>query len=361
MSICRIALILTSLTVVILAKTMSKDVELKLLSNNIQESLRKLEGTLKLPIHSQSTVQTETMRSDIDTDTHASETYVTDTSGLLVNSVRKSSEEMLEKSTEKSVQVPQDKKNIVAGVPCDKVIVNAVNKDYSFVLNGIATDNWLLNKGVSKPGTPNARPIEDYVAMRRDGCTAPFKQHVSLDGPIYLTDLFSSPGFKLISSVQDKPEDPVVVKFTRAHRKKAGVTIESVFSFDPKMHWLPTRIEEKINTPDDKHYELVVIKIIIASRKIEYDNLEICGKTENDTQAITRRYHGKLESVDRIPDSKFTLSEFGLPEPVDIVSARSKAGLIPTTYWLIATALALLISSYVFWKLKMRHVDSKPS
>lgn len=220
--------------------------------------------------------------------------------------------------------------------------VFGVNDSYAFYLRRkTPTSPWLLNQltDVRKVGVPSelTDAFESFVFQNNVLVTIKDK---------YLTKIVRDPGFRVLGcrGVAQAGEELVEVNFDYSHplEKPDDPNMKGTVLLDPQRFWCVRsyRIEVSQKTVDFQVLELGQTEGSLpvprrAVRKITWESKEDAIKNESETQ-----YEYSLSEPRRLPgDEEFTLSAFGLPDPVGFETKN------PTRWylWLMLAAAVCLV------------------
>lgn len=216
--------------------------------------------------------------------------------------------------------------------------VLAENPRYSFRLRSGRGGEWVLTElnMADRADTDPARELRTRLDAWR----------TSADGAIrigsnakLLTEVLSAPGTRItaVTPKSNAGAELVEVRFeTRqaSERDIAGGTL----LLDPARNWLPVQAtafirEKQVSGSHTTDYEYGPGPAFQPRRGVQKHEYTLTGEAE--PMRYTRTWEGEFQIPARLPDSReFTLSAFGLPEPVGVTWERPT----PRYVWFLTAA-----------------------
>lgn len=245
--------------------------------------------------------------------------------------------------------------------------VNGINSRYSFKLSKAGPGKpWLIAKTSVGPwGEGGRHQSDDRVRKLVNEAVDITLFELSEQDVDPAEELFQLPGFKVTSVAPGSRAGLVAVGFESS---VPGVTTETngrveassgdgratgTLVFDSGASWLPVRVEQRATFPDGSHSEFLCDRVMtLGDDAISY----MTTITESDTlkskllRHQRREIRGRLEFVKDLPESEFTLTAYGLPEPPGVDwNAR------PRYYvWLAVLGIACVLLAFASRKLLRR-------
>ncbi|MEJ5276058.1 MAG: hypothetical protein WHU94_09120 [Thermogemmata sp.] len=241
----------------------------------------------------------------------------------------------------------------------------AVNDKYAFELNRKGPSNpWLL---VRINGNPKDSFIHSYASMALHNhndywSTSPFVLY-----KISLEQLVKQPGFEVVHAEQiDKGQQQLVRVEFRSPKKVAVLGSSSIdycyengwIIFDPERYWIPLEYKASVTwlgaqeIKTEEHGAMEYTKISHELPVLKQMDGRIKGKSTKGipveldfvfrTEYLIREYVPSVE--------EFTLSAFGLPEPVGVEWERP----VRWYLWLMLAGVVCLVAGGVFYWLSRR-------
>jgi hypothetical protein len=318
-------------------------------TKHIKTTLAKAESHIRPPLRSHTAVSVESNHPGANTAPFGREFCAADGCERLMQTVPTQYNAKTTGKSKESVLPTSDNGIEVAGVRSQAASVLARNSRYTFNLERAKTaDGWLITK-LGKNGEPPVAEIEKILTMNRAESLQPVNWLTVLDGTHPLDKLFQAEGFLLSSTSQATPGGPVTIQFTRSFRGKPDTVIDCSYTFDPASDWLPIEWVEKTATPDFSRSMSVSQKVTMAEGRYEANIKVILSSERPEKASVTRKTLHVVETVDRIPDSDFTLPAFGIPEPVEYAARPT-----PMYVWLLGLAGGCLVLTLGFRLLARR-------
>ena len=241
-----------------------------------------------------------------------------------------------------STAVQKAKNNTAVGV------VNCMNSGYVFKLDKSNGGAWLISE-LAKPMEPKSAEIQQRLSRDAEGIQHSLGTIIGLDGPVKIAELRNLQDFKLESATRSNEFESIVVKFSRTGRKPFDTIIQCEYTFDPNEKWLPTKWVETGTSAKASG-------VVVGKRSVTISDNTIEVSTEHTQRLVapfadntTRTGVFKAEYGVAIPESEFTLSAFGLPEP-----SGYKPPTTPLYMWLLLAAGVCAIVAIAFRLLARR-------
>lgn len=219
----------------------------------------------------------------------------------------------------------------------------AINPRYEFKLHKpFGKTDWLLLDwrltGEEKPGYRQRITYTPEIF-------APFSHHLTFGG-FPLDKLVENPSWKA-NAVQGSPGDQAMVRvtFTFTETTRPGFTSRYAgwLDLDPAAGWCVRRSDYQYNLDAlgkiiskhfvcDNQYTVIVGTVPVLTR-VQCDDTDV--KPDGSSANPQRRvFHFETRYPETVPDTEFTMSAFGLPEPVGVVWEKST----PRYVWFLFAA-----------------------
>ena len=222
--------------------------------------------------------------------------------------------------------------------------VAAKNSAYAFRLTEAANgQGWLMTE-FGLAGSTEAITIEKELDIIRADTLEAVNNLSAIDGKIQLDTLFQCEGFTLTAATKAVETGAVQLKFTRSIRGMPGVTANCEYNFDPASRWLPIECRETISEKGMTRTFGLRRRITLGGGRYMVEsevsnNVSGTGKGSPDVRKAIYTVE-----PDAAPDlARFTLTAFGLPEPVG-----TRPNTTPWYMWLLGAAAGCLALAVLF-------------
>ncbi len=214
--------------------------------------------------------------------------------------------------------------------------VGANNSNYSFRLRRIAPDKPWLIQDLSKKVSPDTAELWGVPVIG-----------LSCANNVYLPVLIRSPKFTVVSVARQPDDGRELVRVTFTNSDEKFPVRRGWFLLDPKHDWvvrkgeselrtsLPTRSTFEYNYKEGSDHHPIITRS--SYRSITKDGQRVAYSYE-----ITTDYD--LYEQKSVPESEFTLSAFGLPEPTWAQARR------PLYLWVGVLGAGCLGLALLLWR-----------
>jgi hypothetical protein len=205
------------------------------------------------------------------------------------------------------------------------------------------------------------KPAADWID------SLPVMDHFRYEG-VKLSDLVSSPSYRIVMSTWEMRDgkDMARIEYSSVRKKQADIENRGrgVMYLDPSRYWCLVQVTEKAEqfrggvlyyTGDsDIRYEtnmlssgFPLVKCVTrhSTGLIHKDNRKVEGSMRTEYEWVVDAH---------VPNGEFTLTAFGLPEPM----GSEPLGQTRTWLWLLGAALGMGLLAILFAWLKRRHAAS---
>jgi hypothetical protein len=199
---------------------------------------------------------------------------------------------------------------------------------------------------------PDAQLLPAPSSIRRWAFVTLFPHFCYHDQP--LAEVIHQPGFRLENvTLDERGLVRAKVRYERSIPNGTGKMIaETIFTFDPQRYWCIREYQEEstYKVKSGNTTSQYVVEFVLEDHSSGFplvrrqDARSTATSTSSGGNDNRRRVEYELQVDESVPDSEFTMSAFGLPEPVGVVWERRT----PVYVWLFVAAGVLLTMGIFF-------------